>query len=498
MTYVPEYQCDVFISYAVADNIKPAEGKPGWVDVFERQLKLELQKEVTHKRPVEVWRDTKRLSCGDNFGDEIREAASNAAVLVVLLSKQYLASPWCQKERETFLNAAAAQGITTKRLFVVELTDPKRFAQLPDGLADLHHVSLWRHDGSVPKQLGHPVPDHQKSEHQGFFDRVLDIAFAIAERLDEFPATATTAADRGESKSTKAANSTPVSGPAVYLAAAPKSTKEEAFTSELKSALENAIPPVRVIQPQKLPAAGEDTQTLAADLKNCQLYVQVVGYVAPPRQGIQKKLAEEASLPLLFWKGEDVDVSEVEDNGLKTLVQQARLGTVEDAKQAIIEKLAELTKPKTSMAPKRQVGETLFINHLPEDKELAQLVFNRLSARFECIKRPLSGASESELRAYFEQKLLECDHMVMVYGKASRLSANEQVRSCFKVVSSNRPVSDAIADWFVVVGPPQPSDADLELDVGCRGFRLHAIDGRNDLEKSLELAFDQFQQGGRG
>ena len=262
----------------------------------------------------------------------------------------------------------------------------------------------------------------------------------------------------------------------------PRSSREEAFTNELKSALENAIPAVHVVQPQKLPAAGDDAQALTADLQRVRLYVQVVGYGQPPRQGIQKKFAEDRKLPLLFWKAEDVDLAEVEDEGLKSLIQQARLGTVEDAKRAIIERLAELAKPATSTNVQARTGETWFINYLPEDKDLGQRTFTRLAERFECIKRPLSGASEAELRAYFEDKLLECDHMVMVYGRASRLSVNEQVRSCFKVVASKRPVRDAIAEWFVVVGPPQPPDAEVELDVGCRGFRLRAVDCRDDFE----------------
>ena len=216
-------------------------------------------------------------------------------------------------------------------------------------------------------------------------------------------------------------------------------------------------------------------------ISSARLYVQVVGYGQPPRQGLQKKLAEDKGLPCSFGRPK-TRFAEVEDEGLKSLVQQARLGTVEDAKRAITERLAELAKPATPPNAQARAGETWFINYLPEDKDLGLRAFNRLTERFECIKPPLGGASEADLRAYFAEKLLECDHLVMVYGKASRLSVNEQVRSCFKIVTSKRPVDSAIAEWFVVVGPPQPPDADVELDVGCRGFRLHAVDCREDFE----------------
>ena len=54
MAYVRDFEYDVFISYAVEDNGRPTEDLPGWVDVFENQLKLELKTEVTRKMPVEV------------------------------------------------------------------------------------------------------------------------------------------------------------------------------------------------------------------------------------------------------------------------------------------------------------------------------------------------------------------------------------------------------------------------------------------------------------
>jgi len=175
MAYVPGFRYDVFISYAVADNIRPAEDEPGRVDVIERQLRLELSIEVKRKREVLLWRDTKRLSCGDNFTDEISQGVSDSAVMVVLLSNQYMASDWCRQERETFLGTLEAQANRAKRLFIVQLTDPKRFERVPDGWNEIHHCRLWREDGGIPRRLGHPVPDGKKPEHQGCFDRVHDV-----------------------------------------------------------------------------------------------------------------------------------------------------------------------------------------------------------------------------------------------------------------------------------------------------------------------------------
>ena len=50
MAYLPGFQHDVFISYAVADNDGPYNRKRGWVQAFQEQQKLETA-HVRESRP---------------------------------------------------------------------------------------------------------------------------------------------------------------------------------------------------------------------------------------------------------------------------------------------------------------------------------------------------------------------------------------------------------------------------------------------------------------
>lgn len=108
MAYVPDFEYDVFISYAHVDNLDedPAVTE-GWVDRFHRALEVGLVKRLGRMGVLKVWRDT-ALGGNQLFDDAIRERLERSAVLVALCSPGYLASDYCRHERECFWRAALA------------------------------------------------------------------------------------------------------------------------------------------------------------------------------------------------------------------------------------------------------------------------------------------------------------------------------------------------------------------------------------------------------
>jgi hypothetical protein len=108
MAYVPDFEYDVFISYAHVDNLdEDAAVAAGWVDRFHRALEVGLVKRVGRMGVLNVWRDD-ALGGNQLFDDAIRERLERTAVLVVLCSPGYLASDYCRHERECFWRAALA------------------------------------------------------------------------------------------------------------------------------------------------------------------------------------------------------------------------------------------------------------------------------------------------------------------------------------------------------------------------------------------------------
>ena len=90
MPFVPDFDCDVFVSYATANNQEPFK----WVTAFRDVLKSCLNEGLDQRDVGEIWMDYK-LAGAERFDDQIREKVTKSAVLLIVLSEAYLKSTWC-------------------------------------------------------------------------------------------------------------------------------------------------------------------------------------------------------------------------------------------------------------------------------------------------------------------------------------------------------------------------------------------------------------------
>jgi hypothetical protein len=102
----------IFLSYAHDDDLilSPDPDEPGFVSFLDQQLRLKLRD--LGARQAKVWRDRRRISQGDQFADIIDDGLSQAELLVVVMSPNWMQRPYCRKEFETFLSLRKAAGIT--------------------------------------------------------------------------------------------------------------------------------------------------------------------------------------------------------------------------------------------------------------------------------------------------------------------------------------------------------------------------------------------------
>lgn len=101
MPYVPGFDYDLFISYASADNDQGAIEQ--FVATLEKQISDNLVN-AHSKEKVRVYFDRQRLATqtGVDWYEHLKVAASSSAILVPLLSPNYLSSDYCDRERGWF------------------------------------------------------------------------------------------------------------------------------------------------------------------------------------------------------------------------------------------------------------------------------------------------------------------------------------------------------------------------------------------------------------
>lgn len=170
-----DFHTHVFISYAHADNLEA--GGPGWVSRFHELLEPFLTSRLKRTKAV-IWRD-KRLSDNDVFDPVIMQQLPDSAVLVAVLTDNYVDSKWCLREAEAFCEAAQAKiGLSPNnksRVFKVIKLPPEGQSTLP---------------AAMRETLGTPFylrVDKDRRETQDRNDRAVELdpnyGAAYAERL---------------------------------------------------------------------------------------------------------------------------------------------------------------------------------------------------------------------------------------------------------------------------------------------------------------------------
>lgn len=173
MAFVPEYDHDVFISYAHVNDVPPrlntqpgVNQAPGWVATLVWHLKAELAQKIGRFDGFEVWFDQETLRGHHNLSDEIAARLKSSAIFVAIRSPAYLASLWCQDEARLFAQHFGAA--TGDRVFVVEKdpldTDAPPLPELTGRKDYAFWYPLRGHSGPA-QPLAYPMPPEDEIEY---------------------------------------------------------------------------------------------------------------------------------------------------------------------------------------------------------------------------------------------------------------------------------------------------------------------------------------------
>lgn len=103
MAYVPNFDCDIFISYAHVDN-EPDMSNERWVEQFHKFLKMQLARQFGRIEYISIWWDD-RIRPSDIITTSIVDACRRSALLICITSPGYIESDWCKGEYKIFCEA---------------------------------------------------------------------------------------------------------------------------------------------------------------------------------------------------------------------------------------------------------------------------------------------------------------------------------------------------------------------------------------------------------
>lgn len=461
MAFVKDFTHDVFISYAQIDNQPLSGAEQGWVTTLKSNLERLLAIRLG-SREVSLWTDH-NLAGNAPLTPEILGKLRETATLLVVLSRGYLNSEWCRREREAFLRERSG---ADSRLFVVEL-DRIEQNERPPELCDLLGYRFWMLDAESkePFTLGLP-----RSVPEEYHKRLDDLSRGLASELQRI-------ADLSRGLAPAAQ---PDAGPAVFLAEATDDLdpKREDVRRYLIQAGLSVLPETWYPRdPAQFQAA------LDRDLARCETFAQLLseypgkkpqdlprGYV-----GLQYDRAVATGKRILQWRSSELKTEGVADPDHRSLLEgpSVRAEGIEEFKGAVVRDATRTPPPPPPVA-----GAFVFVSSDPIDRSRAEELANRHLKRrgLGYVIHPTAGDPGS-VRQYLEVGLKHCDAALVIYCDTHPTSLMAQVAQCNKIISQRDRPHPVVA---VYDGPP-PKESELDFWFP----NLHCLDCRQD-EAALE------------
>ena len=161
---------DVIIAFAEKDNESPSNKELGWITQFKKFLELMLF-QVLGQKPNIVLKE--------EFDSMTASTMDNAAVLVAVLSKEFIESGRCLDTVESFYKATTSTQVN--RVFKVMKT-PLSNTEQPPRLRDLIGYDMYQLDTETGQMKEYADFFSEEAERQ-YWMKMVDLAYDIHETL---------------------------------------------------------------------------------------------------------------------------------------------------------------------------------------------------------------------------------------------------------------------------------------------------------------------------
>lgn len=164
------FEIDVLITFAEKDNETAQKSEQGWVSQFKKFLELML---------LQVLGSKPNIVLKSEFDTATAPALNNAAILVAVLTKDFVQSGRCLDNVETFYKATSSSKIN--RVFKV-MKAPLTVQEQPPRLRDLIGYDMYQLDTETGFEKEYSDFFSQEAEKQ-YWMKLVDLAYDIHDAL---------------------------------------------------------------------------------------------------------------------------------------------------------------------------------------------------------------------------------------------------------------------------------------------------------------------------
>ena len=434
----------------------------GWVETFIDNLSTKLAQKIGRTDLFKLW-DDRLLAQNAPLTPEILDALKGSATLVLVLSPGYLKSPWCQREKNAFYDLLRSKNRSSHSVFVVHRDRVER-ESCPEEIRDLLGFRFWeeRGKGKEPRIAGEPVPQPTDSL---YWDELSDLAGKLSHGLEQLRGSAPIEASSGLVQPRDPTDA-PAKRAKVFLA----EVSDDLYKARKKllGALEQAGAEVFPKAPYP-DTAVEYEQALGRDLGGCSLFVQLLSD-RPGRRlhgsaktivTAQLELAQSLNKTILQWRDRELDLNEVEEDSQRQILEGPSVMAIslEELQYEVLQKAFPKPAPD-GHTPLPTTGDTLvFVHSDAIDQALVKEICEVLDREQIGWVVPSETESPERVRHEFEDLLLGCDALMLIYGQSPGGWVRQQLMNCRKL--QHKRETTHYAPWPCSRGRRPPTRASL-------------------------------------
>ncbi|MFP5261107.1 MAG: toll/interleukin-1 receptor domain-containing protein [Blastocatellia bacterium] len=454
MGYLPEFDYDIFISYAHVDDETADKGEPGWVAQFREHLEVQLSKRVGRVGAVKIWQDPALEGC-QLFDQTIRDGINRSALFLALTSAGYLASEYCRQELKWFCSKAGAEAVGLSvgdrmRVFNLLLNNIP-YEQWPPEFGRTSGYPF--HDAERDDEFGYPSDPKDKSFQQQMRKLVDSIYKTLAALKEKQPEAARP--PRQEEQMAEASFT-------VFLADTADTLRK--LRSRVVSELEQEG--IRVIRgmPPPYDAAAHD-QAVLDEIGKVDLSVHLLdGLPGREIEGDESKsypqrqaeLAIQHARSQFIWVPHTLDVKGVEDETYKGFLDRLENGPRDDSSYNFVreapssvtrEVLEKINQLKASTQSPAAPSAALVDTHFKDQLYALDLI------RFLSEKniQPFINPEEDDPRKnmkILEERLKQVNKLIIIYGSVNEEWVRARLGAAVQIAITERCPLKACAVYY--------------------------------------------------